>query len=82
MGALARDEAGVTVTRGKVHTEEYQFAYDQGRAAKYHVDANWQTEAMCYIMYGQAGGRKSDKGKTQEIIEAGLAEMAHDKHGV
>ena len=52
VGALVRDEAGVTVTRGKVQTEEYRVAYEQGRAAKYHVDANWQTEAMCYIMDG------------------------------
>ena len=66
VGALVRDDAGVTVTRGKVQTDEYLVAYDQGRAAKYHVDANWQTEAMCYIMYGQVGGRKSDKGKPKK----------------
>ena len=82
VGVLVRRNAGVVVTRGKVQTDAYRVAYDEGRATKFHVDATWCTEAMCYVIYGQAGSNKSNKTKTQEIMEAGIEEMAYDKHGV
>ena len=61
---LVRSDAGMIVTRGKIHTEAYQLAHDEGRAARYHIDANWRTEAMCYIVYGQSGGSRDNKAKT------------------
>ena len=61
---LVRSDAVMTVSRGKIQTEAYQIAHDEGRAVKYHIDANWCIEAMCYIVYGQAGGSKGNKAKT------------------
>ena len=37
---------------------------------------------MCYVIYGQAGGNRSNKERTQEIMGASVGEMAFDKHGV
>ena len=51
VGVLVRRNAGVVVTKGKMQTEAYLIAYDEGRAAKYHVDANWRSAAMCYVIY-------------------------------
>ena len=36
---------------------------------------------VVYVTYGQAGGAKKDKAKTNEIMEAKRKEMQHDKHG-
>ena len=43
VGVIVRKGAGVTVTEGKIWTEDYQIAYDHGRAAKYHIDSNLHT---------------------------------------
>ena len=69
VGVLVRRAAGVKVTTGKKRTEDFQTAYDEGRAAKYHVDADWDTDAVCYVIYGQAGGSNKDNAKTQEIMQ-------------
>ena len=60
VGVLVRRNAGAVVTKGKMQTEAYRLAYGEGRAAKYHVYANWSSEAMCYVIYGQAGGNKKE----------------------
>ena len=57
VGVLVRKGATVTITKGKIMTKDFQTAHDLGRVGKYHVDANWQSEAMCYILYGQVGGK-------------------------
>ena len=79
---LVPKTSGVKVTRGKVRTEDFQVAYDEGRAAKYHVDVDWDTDAVCYVVYGQAGGNNKDKAKTQEIMQACGDEFPWDRHGV
>ena len=81
-GVLVRKGAGFTVTKGKIMMKDFQTAHDLGRAGKYHMDANWHSEAMCYILYGRVGGKRCDKEKTQEFIEASKDEMNYDSHGV
>ena len=78
---LVKKDSGITVTKGEMHTDEFRIAHEAGRAAKYHVNANWSTELVVYVTYGQAGGAKKDKAKTNEIMEANRKEMQHDRHG-
>ena len=63
VGVLVHKEAGVKVTKGKIRTEEFQIAHDEERAAKYHVDADWDTDAVYYVIYGQAGGKQERQGE-------------------
>ena len=69
VGVLVRKTSGVKVTRGKLKAEVFQIAHDDGRAAKYHIDTDWETEAMCYVVYGQAGGNNKDKAKIRRYCK-------------
>ena len=82
VGVLVRRTSGVKVAGGKIRTEDFRTARDKGRAAKYHVDADWDTDAVCYVLYGQAGGNNKDKSKTQEIMQACREEFPWDRHCV
>ena len=73
---------GINVAKGEIKNDEFKLAYEAGRAAKYHLDANWESDMIVYVQYGQAGGSRKDKAKTDEIMEASRKEMAHDKHAI
>ena len=41
-GVLVEKTSRVKVTMGKIRAEGFQNAYDEGRAAKYQIDADWE----------------------------------------
>ena len=53
VGAAQRDKGGVRVVQGQRNTEEFQKAWEAGRAEKYEVDLGGRSNMLSFVLYGK-----------------------------
>ena len=76
--ASAKDKVEIIVAKNIC--EEFQEAYEAGRAAKYQLEMGWERMMQIFNVYGQSGGGKDDIAVTEAILAAVRKERDQEAH--